>query len=409
MKKFLLLFLTLILAVSVLAACGGNGNTNETGNQTADPSGDPADTPAENPFKIPETSMRDYVVQYMYDMSNVKWTPARDMDLRNDPKGNLVGNTLLFEKGKVYHGLPYINLLTDSDLEDFMNGIEFDESKGYYVYDCPSDRKGETALGNDCSSAILLAWKRFDPNIAAYDTGSCFPLGEKSGIYPLGNMVIGANDKTTDIIVKNTPEQTHFQALEQLQKGDMVIWRTTAGHTRMVIENHVTKNAAGKINPNKSYIITIEQTNTIDASRTDGVLTNWYVEHKYTYAQLREKNYIPTTCKALGEERVELTYEVKNANSAKTIGGAKKGSLLGEINANYPILSATIAIKDSTGKDLYSERYKVHNTKISDNVPMNVFKFDFDNTTLPAGDYTYSIVIETVCGTGEIYNVKFTK
>ena len=424
MKKLLTLILVLMLAFAVLASCGSESetnknNTNETSspesaaNETTDNTTNPSETEGEptnvSPFKIPEKDMRDWVVDYMYKMAEVKWTPARDMDLTLDSKGNLVGKTLTFKKGVVYHGLPYINLSTDTDYEDFISSpaLTWNEEKGLYVYDCPADRSNDAALGNDCSSAILLAYRRFDNNITAFDTGHCFPLGDKTGIYPLGKMVVGENDKSTETITNNTPQADHYEALALLQKGDTVIWRTTAGHTRMVIDVHVVRNAQGKIHGSKSYITTIEQTNAMDAERKDGVNTNWYVEHTYTFEKLREKFYIPVTCKALSEERVEPEIKVESANTKKTIATAK--TLLGTIESNYPIISTEIYIKDAEGNVKYTERYKPHISEISGSVSLKKFKFNFDMSTLTAGDYTYSIVVETVCGTGEVYTVNFKK
>ena len=413
MKKILTTLLHLILATVVLVSCQSTADHKQpdetNGQQTQAPSETDGEKPAESPFKIPETDMRDWVVDYMYKMANVKWTPTRNMDLTKDDDGTPVGKTLTYKKGVIYHGLPYINLMTDTDYEDFISSpdMKWDESKGLYLYDCPPDRSENKAMGNDCSSAILLAYKRFDTGITAYDTGHCFPLGAKTGIYALGDMVVGANDKTTDVIVKNTPEQTHYEALALLQKGDTIIRRTDAGHTRMVLEVEVIRIASGKINGARSTVKTIEQTNTMDSQRKDGVNTNWYVEHVYTFTQLRENNYIPVTCKALSEERVQPEVKVAGANSAKTIATAK--SLLGEIRSNYPVLSAEIAIKDAQGNELYSEYVKSHISEISGKFPLKNFRFKFDMSSLAAGDYSYTVTAETVCGKGEVYKVDFSK
>lgn len=412
MKKFLTTALLLILALVVLASCNST-DTPETPDETKAEATQSTDdkTPEkeENTFKIPEKDMRDWVVDYMYKMAEVKWTPARDMDLTLDAKGNMVGKTLTYKKGVVYHGLPYINLSTDTDYEDFIgsDAMTWNEAKGLYVYDNPINRANNDALGNDCSSSILLAYRRFDTSISAYDTGSCFPLGTKTGIYALGNMVVGANDKTTDVIVKNTDEQTHYEALALLKKGDTVIWRTDAGHTRMVLEVHVERNGQGKVHGSRSYIKTIEQTNSMDSQRKDDVKTNWYVEHTYTFTQLREKNYIPVTCKALSEDRVEPEIKVVGANSKKTIATAK--SLLGDIQSNYPILSTEAVIRKADGEVKYSEYLKFHISDISAKVSLKKFKFKFDMSSLEAGDYVYEIIAETVCGKGVVYSVEFTK
>lgn len=398
MKKLLSFVLLLLLVLAVLTACGGNKTPNDTTN--TDQSGEQTEAPKPT-YSIPEKDMRDWVVDYMYQMANVKWSPMNNIDT------DAMSTSPDFIKGKVYHGLPYINLLTDADLEMFINDMRYDETKQMYIYETAKDRSN--TMGNDCSSSILLAWKRFDTNITAYDTGTCFPLGDKTGIYPLGNMVIEKGAKKTDAIIAATNEQTLYEAYTLLQKGDMIIWRTNQGHTRMIIENHTEKTAAGKIHPARSYVITIEQTNKIDATRTDGVQTTWYVEHKYTYKDLRDKNYIPVTCNALSEERAEPVVVVEGANTKKTIGNAKNGNLMGTIKSNYSILSATVVIEDANKNELYKERYKVANKDLDGTLALSEFKFDFDNTTLASGTYTYNIIVETVCGEGVVHNVEFTK
>lgn len=417
MKKFLVSLLLIVLALFVLVSCGGNketptGDTNGT-TQNSTENKDPA---KDSPFKIPETPMRDWVVDYMYKMAKIKWTPSQTMDLTKDSKGGLVGSTLLFEKGQVYEGLPYINLTTDTDYEDFEAALKWNEGKQLYLYECPADRSEDMALGNDCSSAILLAWKRFDPNIAAYDTGSCFPLGEKTGIYPIGDIVVNGTEKVTEDIVKNTPEDVHYAALAQLQKGDMVIWRlksatgdSVAGHTRMVIKVEVSKTGAGKINPHKSKVLTIEQTNTMDKqAKAKGINTNWYVEHEYTFKELRDKNLIPVTCKALSEERVEPKITVTGANTKKTITTVKD-KLMGSIESNYTILKVTVNIKKADDTVIHSQSIKVHNMKMGTTFSLKEFDFGFDVSSLEAGDYKYTIDVMTVCGEGEVHCVEFSK
>ena len=306
MKKFLTTIAVFLMALIVLTSCGNDTkdpvDTTEKDNNN--------DAPVvESVFKIPETSMRDWVVDYMFKMAEIKWTPSQNMDLTKDSKGNLIGTTLMFEKGKTYYGLPYINLLTDTDYEDFEAAMKWNEGKQMYLYNCPADRADDAALGNDCSSAILLAYKRFDDNISAFDTGTCFPLGDKSGIYPIGEMVVNGTETTTEEIVKNTPEEAHYASFAKLQKGDTIMWRlksatgdSVAGHTRMVISVNVVKTPAGKLNPHKSTVTTIEQTNAMDKiAAKEGKNTTWWVNHEYTFSDLRGKNLIPVTCKALSD------------------------------------------------------------------------------------------------------------
>ena len=396
MKKILLTILLIILSTLVLISCGDSTKKHSDGDDTEQTD----EVKTDSPFKIPEKSARDFVVDYMYEMADVKWSPANDIDTTD------IHKSLYYNKGEIYYGLPYINLSTDADLDDFINDMVWDEEKQMYIYETATNR--DNTKGNDCSSSILLAYKRFDNGaITAYDTASCFPLGDKSGIYPIGDIVVNGSEKQTDTITNNTEEQVHFEAFALLQKGDSVIWKTEGpGHIRMVLEVNVERNNAGKINGRRSYVKTIEQTNQFDTTNKERK-TTWWIEHSYSFADLREKFYIPVTCKALSEERPEPNIEVVGANSKKTIAKAK--SLLGNIKSNYELISAEIFIKDKDGNVIYTEKYKLPNNKMTNMIELKVFKFDFDMASLAEGDYTYSITAETVCGKGEIYNIEFTK
>ena len=72
----------------------------------------------------------------------------------------------------------------------------------------------------------------------------------------------------------------------------------------MIVENHVIRDENGKINGDESYIISIEQTSSFDkeAKEQKGINTTWFVDHKYTYSTLREKNYVPVTVALFNED-----------------------------------------------------------------------------------------------------------
>ncbi len=406
MKRFITAFMFIFVTLFIFSSCNNTSSSVET------PIVSTQKEEIISPFKTPDVSMRDWVENYMREMSKVVWTPSQDMDLTKDYAGNTVGKTLYFKKGEIYHGLPYVNLSTDSDLEDFTSALQWDEENSVYVYDCPSDRKGEEALGNDCSSAILHAWKRFDTDIYAYDTGSCFPLDENTGIHTIGNLKTDKSDKTTDTIISKNGSEKIFIAYSKLQKGDMLIWRlkngnSTTGHTRMVVDVHVSKTLTGKINPAASYVTTIEQTNQFDPdAANDGKNTTWWVDHKYSFSMLLEKSFIPVTCRAFSEELPTPNITLKDVNTKKTIGYVN-GNLYGSIKSNYPILSVTVNIKDINNNIIHSQKHKPKIGHIIEMVSLGIFKID--NTTLTAGEYIYTIEVETVCGFGEVYNIEFSK
>jgi len=51
----------------------------------------------------------------------------------------------------------------------------------------------------------------------------------------------------------------------------------------------------------------------------------------------------------------------------------------------------------------------VRHQELSKNFLMSSVPYAFDMSTLQPGSYTYSVEIETVCGTGEIYSLNFNK
>ena len=141
MRKLILLVLCMILAISVLAACGSSEKTPETtegaespestAEETINPLGPSirtegpkteAETPAATKpeaepvkredydyffdFKAPEGNPRDIVYDYMYAMSQVKWTAAESWTTTWKGEGDF-GVNLSYEKGKTYYGVPY--------------------------------------------------------------------------------------------------------------------------------------------------------------------------------------------------------------------------------------------------------------------------------------------------------------
>ena len=116
-----------------------------------------------------------------------------------------------------------------------------------------------------------------------------------TGILQLGDFEIDPEDKTTIAMVERTEPQVMFEAYALMQEGDAILYCFgPTGHARMICENHVVRNADGTINPEESYIITIEQTSSFDKMRTDRH-TTWYVDHKYTYDMVLKSKYIPIT------------------------------------------------------------------------------------------------------------------
>lgn len=409
MKKILTLFAILFLTSVLFAACGGSdtpADTTQTGAEQQGESGkDETKAPEGNTANpVPTVDKRTMVYDYMVSMSEVVWTPTGNIDTTD------IAKTLYYNKGKEYHGLPYINLDVDTDLEEFMEVLRYDEATKKYYYD---ETERSKILGNDCSSAILLSWKLLDGNIKATNTNDMFPLGAKTGVYILGNLK--ADDfKTTAEIIKANSSDDYFAALTTLKKGDAILTRWTtengghAGHIRMLVgEPTVTKKGNGEINPGRSYVTTIEQTNSMDKERKDGVNTCWYVNHTYTFQKLYESGYVPVSCDALISDKFEPYQELKikasGINSKKTLANTK--SLMGEVTANYAIQKAEVKLERDDGTVIFDSVSKPRSYVFK----LTGVKYTANNEPLPAGNYVFTVSITTACGETEAYRAEYTK
>ncbi len=223
--------------------------------------------------------LRKAAVAYMKEMSEVKWTPEEDVDL------TCITKKLFYKKGETYYGIIY-NTNDGVGLETFNEYLHDGVYKGPYT-------KPEIP-GNHCTSCLLVTWRKLgDKNTACYTANMMPQCG--TGILPLGDYIWKQEDTTTIEMVDRTDENTIYEAYALMQEGDAVLYCFgRSGHARMVKEVNIIRNEDGKINPEESYIITIEQTNSFDPQRTD-INTTWYVDHKYTFAKLYERKYVPIT------------------------------------------------------------------------------------------------------------------
>lgn len=404
MKKILTLIAILVLTSILFAACGGGDTPDDTTQSGAEQQSETKAPENGTPSApVPTVDKRTMVYDYMVSMSEVVWTPSHDIDTTD------IAKTLYYNKGVEYHGLPYINLDVDTDLEEFMAVLRFDETKQKYIYD---EYERSKILGNDCSSAILLSWKLLDGSITATNTNNMFPLGEKTGVYILGALKAGDAKTTADIIKANSTDD-YYAALTTLKKGDAILsrWATEkghAGHIRMLVEEPtITKKGNGEINPGRSYVTTIEQTNAMDKDRKDSVKTCWYVNHTYTFQKLYESSYVPVSCDALISDKFEPYQELKikasGINSKKTIANAT--SLMGEVTANYAIQKAEVKLEKDDGTVIFDSVSKPRSYVFK----LAGVKYTANNEPLPAGNYIFTVNITTACGVTEAYRVEYTK
>ena len=361
MKKILLLLTALMLAIC-LVSCGNNETPNtpdESGNETV--SGDIVETDGENKkdepkrlsedekakyhkvveFELP-TDFRKALVDYMFKCAEIKWVAKDNFDMIQDNVTWTVG--LSYKKGTVYHGIPYTDTpVSYSFFKDkIVNGKYIPESFGW-----------EEAPGLNCYSSIILAYQQFDP----YTGGrveSWIPGNKDFWMDPVGDYE-GKDTPLTHEVCELNGKEKMCEAYAHLQNGDVIYDVTDIVnfmmHCRVIVgEPTVVRNGAGKVIPTRSYVTCIESTNKFDASRTDGVNTTWYVNHKYTFDNLYSTGYVPITFKAYSKPLSEMEVPYIGLDTEITSQLLAKGALTGMIKSNFPILYARAEILDANGK-----------------------------------------------------------
>lgn len=408
MKKILVLVLAIFLAVC-LFACGEKPTDSpdpETSNDGAKETAAPEDDLGVNPddyyafvkFDLPEGSLREAAVNYMYEQANVVWTPSKTFTY-----GNTYDNwayKLTYEARKTYHGLPYTHL--SASIGEFTKLLN--ENGGKYASDSSS---GYEVMGAQCNSSICHAFQQFTPTVCM-TSRQYMPSYKDEFVGKIcGNYTVPMGvQRTIDIINANTPD-IMYEAYAAADMGDVIISNDdTRGvvHDRMVAKKAVvSRGANGKINPNRSYLITVEQTDTFDSTRKDGVNTTWWVDHQYTFAQLYTTNYIPVTFEVYETNKGVVPYIT--LDKEPNVATLAKGVVDGTITSNYPVRYVHVSILDENGKLLAREISRNNYDVFKVNIKKYSMKL-FDG--LQAGNYTLLIEGGICRGDAELARVNFT-
>lgn len=408
-----ILALVLLLLCFALVACNGEEKPNVNGDTQVGETNPPeTDTPkAELPkdvnpddyfkfvtFELPEGSLREAAVNYMREQANVVWTPSKTFTY-----GNTYENwayKLTYEAGKKYHGLPYTHL--SASIGEFTKLLN--ENGGKYSSDSES---GNEVMGAQCNSSICHSFQQFTP-IVCMTSRQYMPsykdefVGKICGNYNVPEGV----QRTLDIIKANTQEAI-YEAYAMADMGDVIISNDdTKGvvHDRMVAKKPVLVKAAnGKINPNRSYLVTVEQTDTFDATRKDGVNTTWWIDHQYTFSKLYETNYIPVTFEVYETNVGVIPYITldKEPNAS----ALSKGVVDGTVTSNYPVRYVHVSILDENGNIVSREMQRNNYDVFKVNIKKFSVKLFGD---LKAGNYTLLIEAGICRGDAELYRNTFT-
>ncbi len=346
----------------------------------------------DNSMFVYPTDLRSAVVDYIRTMATTKWTPKETFTLSG--KYQSWSYRLTYQKGVTYLGPPFL-------MNSRGTQIAFNDSlvNGVYV----GGTTNADCIGAACYDAVYLALASISPSITFTSTEDMLPKNN-TGLIPVGDWNWEASKFDTPTIARANSESTMAKAFAQLQPGDVVmrhIVAQEAGHARIVSEKPVINYYPnGTINPNTSYVTTIEQTN-----YWYGVSykhTTWWENEKYTFSTLYNQSYVPLTLKEY-TETPEPAYikgeDITPADKIKTMT-----ELDGKLTSNHLIQKVVIKLTDESGNVVH----QVSAYPTAKEVWLSDIDFGYDMKVLAKGNYKFTIDASLHIGTKNIASYSFT-
>ena len=407
MKKMTRILSCLLAVLLLLGLMGCGENPAETTQQTTQ-----ATEPTVNELTPEEKILaerRDIVEQYMCQSVSVVWRADCDVHYV------CYGDSMDIVSGRLYSGVPYSH--SGGTAASFLEYAKETDEHGIPVVTglttaaFQKTDAGTNRIGNDCSSAVALAWSQIGASIGDQGgTGNTIGTNRmipKYGFIPVGDYeyeVEGDQVTNTKEVILLNGKDKMYECYAQLQKGDAVVRRTGNGHTRMVVSVDVVYDENGKIDPKESRITYLDQTvahqkggNTtyVDETLGETVYVIGGVDKRTTFALLLSDGYLPVTCKelidpsplaepVLTDSETELNYE--------TI-------LTGNISCNWFIDAVTMTITDANGQEVQKATVSTNRDSYR-NFDMQKFVTDIPETVrggidldaLASGNYHCTVV-----------------
>ena len=399
-------FLCILLLLFAFSSCAGKTEEDATSAPSETESAPEETTPAvpEGYFPAPTVEeARNTLLQYYYDMSQIKWICKSDMDFT---EGKSYTASLYYKAGETYYGLPYCS--STGYPEQFLRYLDADG-----VYTGPI--KYETCIGNSCAPSIRVAMNAVSGSITASSTSHFNPWSEK-GLVAVGDYVWDGIDLrdlnlvVTSKVTSQNGEQTMFEAYALCLPGDTIASRwesgsSVIGHARLVsAEPTLIRNNDGQINGARSFLTVYEQCSSFN--KNSEVNTTFKIDQTYSFKDLYTAGYIPTRLADFASGKMkdaQITCEkISNAKSAISTTAPLSGTITCD---NYNILLARVAFYDSEGNAVSFADY----TPKSKTVKLSSQSLSVLGKDLPSGEYRFVVTVKIGLGTYTYCDTPVTK
>ncbi len=410
MKRTICILLTALSLLSMLVGCGGGSSTPTEAPAVKTNVAKPL-TMAEIdaiPIVSPDMTvdqLREIVCTFMRYQNSLAWTPSKQFEYMNGERANS------WPVGSVVGGMPYITMGSGS-LYNFMHF--YDERNGMLDIEAIEALKQPMfeVVTNQCSGSTIWAWNRVSNSLKEDYTTYMF---EANGYIPLP---LGMNYYSESVTSFKFPklidtaqtcveygEQKIYEGYAELLPADGLVHflGERGGHVMMASSKAVVvKNPDGTINGDKSYVTILDQTfskHTTVQSNGIKIDTLGGVDAKRTFKKLFDGGYLPFTIpEFIGLDPVEKT-EVGSNHTKDTMTYDELTKV--KFTSNYAISYTTVTVKNSKGKELYSEHVYTCEQQLLEFKPFNGLVLD-TNQLRKLANGKNTIEISMRIGTGEL-------
>lgn len=418
-------------------------------------------TAANTPSLKISSDLQQSVIDNMWEQYNgFEWTPSHNFKyVDTNPESDAFCPSSIYEKGVKYRGILYSNMRsTFAEFKNILtsnNVVNIDTTltvkDGYYQVDWSH------IMGNHCSAAMFNAYQqstRVSASEGSRYAAGLISAGTKDIFGEFAKFFVGHTASATEAY----GDYAMYEAMAKWQKGDYMYNNSDGGgHTRMVSDVVVVRNSAtGKIDPDKSYVLMCEQTDTLISDRIDtnkyylyvgnlsngskymqfikpsdtttpkptgtevyetfaefygvyGMDTTWWLNNKYTF-----RNLFGTGYNAFAYRPVEFVANATEdiyvgVNRIPTIDQlrTKSNSSTTVIESNYPIVSMYVKITNTKTNAVTTVPFFRAQT--------NLYRYDLAqkaadiNTALNGlGSGTYKVSVITELAKCEIETISLT-
>ncbi len=379
-----------------------------------------------------ETNLAQATIDSMREMASIEWTPNVNFKYENLNGASGFVPSTTFKAGVKYRGVLYAT--TWGSQTEFMetlnkstspyklnvgtsNGTIVSGGVTYYKQDW------HNLIGSHCSSAMYNALQK-----------SSRTLG-RTPRYNENLKLVGLPEDlyaTTSALDTLSLSQLYgyealYESYAQTQMGDFMYHSTKGGgHTRFVVSTSVVRDSNGRIDPAKSKITMIEQTDTLRSASnsnyanwdvaTEGYDSTWW-ETEYTFKKLSgEGNSVPYSAvffRATEFETNETEKPYISLTNKFNVSACTHGyGINGVVESNYPMLRVIATLTNSSGTKI-GEYVFNDNDNVSEiySLNLNAVKSKINVAGLTSGiTYTYTLKVETsATGLVTVDSLTFTR